>query len=107
MSGPNYFNKNATKDGAWDASHGLGKCNQYNEGSASWHEYEHAYNATFTPSDKVTIQFSIERGVDVSGALYEKLFNHFCNNGEMPYGTAKARERDPVEWVHAHMHEVL
>ncbi len=33
--------------------------------------------------------------------LYEALFEHFLNNGEMPYGTAKARDGDPMEWLDA------
>lgn len=30
---------------------------------------------------------------------FDFLFEHFCNNGEMPYGVAKARTGDPYEWV--------
>lgn len=36
---------------------------------------------------------------ECSDELYEALFDHFCNNGEMPYGTAKARTGDPYEWI--------
>lgn len=28
---------------------------------------------------------------------YDKLFNYFLD--EMPYGVAKARDEDPVEWI--------
>lgn len=28
---------------------------------------------------------------------YEKLFRYFLN--DMPYGVAKARDEDPVEWI--------
>ena len=31
--------------------------------------------------------------------LYDALFQYYCHNGEMPYGTAKARDGDPVEWI--------
>lgn len=31
--------------------------------------------------------------------LWAELFNHYCNVGEMPYGTAKARTGDPDEWL--------
>ena len=31
--------------------------------------------------------------------FYDALFNHFSENGEMPYGTQKARDGDPVEWI--------
>jgi hypothetical protein len=30
--------------------------------------------------------------------VYEKLFEHFSS--EMPYGTQKARDGDPYEWIH-------
>lgn len=30
---------------------------------------------------------------------FDKLFDHFCNNGEMPYGVAKARTGDPDQWI--------
>ena len=61
----------------------------------------------FTPEDKAAIQFAIDNNSDLSNDLYTKLFEHFCNNGEMPYGTAKARDGDPAEWIGDHMHEVL
>lgn len=31
--------------------------------------------------------------------FYEALFDYYSNNGEMPYGVAKAREGDPVQWI--------
>lgn len=31
--------------------------------------------------------------------LYEKLFEHYCGSGEMPYGTMKARDGDPWNWI--------
>lgn len=31
--------------------------------------------------------------------LYEKLFMYYCNLGEMPYGTMKARDGDPFAWI--------
>jgi hypothetical protein len=31
--------------------------------------------------------------------FYEALFNYYLNSGEMPYGVAKAREGDPVNWI--------
>lgn len=61
----------------------------------------------FTPEDKVAIQFAIDNNTDLDDTLFTKLFDHFCNNGEMPYGVAKARTGDPYEWIGDHMHEVL
>lgn len=31
--------------------------------------------------------------------LYEELFSHFCNSGEIPYGVAKGRTGDPYAWI--------
>ena len=30
---------------------------------------------------------------------WDMMYEHFLNNGEMPYGVAKARDGDPYEWV--------
>jgi hypothetical protein len=33
-------------------------------------------------------------------SAYEKLFEYFAfETGEMPYGTAKARDGDPDQWI--------
>ncbi len=31
--------------------------------------------------------------------FYDDLFGYFSNSGEMPYGVAKARDGDPVNWI--------
>jgi len=36
---------------------------------------------------------------DLDDDLFEKLFQHYLENGEMPYGTAKARTGDPYQWM--------
>jgi len=38
-------------------------------------------------------------GSDLSEELYDDLFEYYCNNNQMPYSTAKARDGDPYEWV--------
>jgi len=38
-------------------------------------------------------------GGDLGDALYDALYDHYCSTGEMPYGTMKARDGDPYEWV--------
>lgn len=30
---------------------------------------------------------------------WDMMYEHFLNNGEMPYGVAKARDGDPYEWI--------
>lgn len=43
---------------------------------------------------------SIQSGDDFYGsAAFEKLFQHYSENGEMPYGAQKARTEMPDEWL--------
>jgi len=36
--------------------------------------------------------------------MYDKLYAYFAfETGEMPYGTAKARDRDPDSWILEHL----
>lgn len=37
--------------------------------------------------------------IDENPEFYEALFDYYLNSGEMPYGVAKAREGDPVQWI--------
>lgn len=36
---------------------------------------------------------------DLPEVAYDVFYDYYCNNGEMPYGTAKARDGDPYEWI--------
>ena len=38
-------------------------------------------------------------GHDLDTDLYHALFDYYSDHGEMPYGTQKARDGDPYEWV--------
>ena len=38
-------------------------------------------------------------GCFIETRAFEKLFNYFCESGEMPYGVAKARTGDPDDWI--------
>lgn len=31
--------------------------------------------------------------------LYDQLYEYYLSIGEMPYGTAKARDGDPYQWI--------
>ena len=44
---------------------------------------------------------------DVDGSIFESVFNFYCANNEMPYGTAKARDGDPYEWIDNALREEL
>ena len=43
----------------------------------------------------------MKRDGDINSAsgLYTALYRYYLDSGEMPYGVAKAREGDPVEWI--------
>lgn len=38
------------------------------------------------------------KGGELDSELYDALFNHYLSTGEMPYGVAKARDGDPMNW---------
>jgi hypothetical protein len=38
-------------------------------------------------------------GDELDSDLYEALFDYYNDNGEMPYGVAKARTGDPYQWI--------
>ena len=40
---------------------------------------------------------------DLDDDLYHALYDYYSNNGDMPYGTMKARTGDPYEWVSDHL----
>jgi hypothetical protein len=40
-----------------------------------------------------------KQGAELDNDLYEALFDYYFDQGEMPYGVAKARTGDPYEWV--------
>ena len=37
--------------------------------------------------------------IDSGSDLYMDLYSYYLDSGEMPYGVAKARDGDPVEWI--------
>ena len=48
-------------------------------------------------------KFKSENGMadvaEISQELYDALYDYYLHNGEMPYGTAKARTGDPYQWI--------
>ncbi len=46
-------------------------------------------------------------GADLDEDLYNALYDYYIDNGEMPYGVAKAREGDPYQWVSDHFADEL
>ena len=62
----------------------------------------------FTP-EEIQIIDDVQSGeidIDrVSTKLMDKLYEHFV--ADMPYGTQKARDGDPTEYIIDHLHEIL
>ena len=46
---------------------------------------------------------NFEAAGDLDDDLYHALYDYYSNNGDMPYGTMKARTGDPYEWVSDHL----
>ena len=46
-------------------------------------------------------------GAELDDDLYNALYDYYVDNGEMPYGVAKAREGDPYQWVAQHFEDAL
>lgn len=58
-------------------------------------QYEEAYTAFKEGGD-----------LDDFPGFYEALFDYFSENGEMPYGTQKARDGDPFQWIAARLDQM-
>lgn len=67
----------------------------------------------FTPEEQSIISFSIHEGtfLDIDSDLYEKLMQFTgAYDGPiygMPYGTMKARDGDPYEWLFDRMSDLV
>jgi hypothetical protein len=48
-----------------------------------------------------------EAGNELDEKLYDALFDYYNDAGEMPYGVAKARDGDPMEWVATNLQSYL
>ena len=64
--------------------------------------------AGLTIDEAVMIPAFIAGDLDFYGTpAYDKLYEYFCNSGEMPYGIAKARTGDPDLWMLEKLEEQL
>jgi hypothetical protein len=46
-------------------------------------------------------------GSELDKDLFEALFDYYNDNGEMPYGVAKARDGDPYQWIEQRLENEL
>ena len=67
------------------------------------------YNeAGLTEDDRTRMPSYIEGSDEFYGSeAFGKLYDHFCNSEEMPYGVAKARDGDPVVWILDYLDELV
>ena len=60
--------------------------------------------------EKIFAQAGIETVEDLEekmdGEIYIELYDYWCRNG-MPYGTMKARDGDPDQWMFYQMEKML
>jgi len=45
------------------------------------------------------VKLAVEQSAEIPEDIYDALYDYYTESGEMPYGTAKARDGDPVEWI--------
>ncbi len=54
----------------------------------------------FTPKQDNELDMVLDGSIDlINTEIYNILYEHYVSNGEMPYGTAKARTGDPDFWI--------
>lgn len=58
----------------------------------------------FSPAEISKITTALKSGADISDGLMDKLVDLFID--DMPYGTAKARDGDPYNWVTDHLDSI-
>jgi hypothetical protein len=78
-------------------------------GTISQHGMQEDAPAAGLPDNTNTLKHIVQRfpkevkdfvaGEELDTDLYHTLFDYYSMHGEMPYGTVKARDGDPFEWV--------
>ena len=53
------------------------------------------------------VKSAAEQGMGITDEMYDVLFDYYTESGEMPYGTAKARDGDPMEWIEERIGEMF
>lgn len=51
-------------------------------------------------------QAKADGGLEYGSDLYQDIFDYFANSGEMPYGTMKARDGDPDQWIQSELEDM-
>ena len=53
------------------------------------------------------VRSATEQGAGITDDMYDALYDYYTESGEMPYGTAKARDGDPMEWIEERVGELF
>ena len=53
------------------------------------------------------VKSAAEQGMGITDDMYDALYDYYTESGEMPYGTAKARDGDPMEWIEERVGEMF
>jgi len=58
------------------------------------------------------VKSAVDQGMSLAStempdAMYDALYDYYTENGEMPYGVAKARDGDPAEWIENKLDELF
>lgn len=53
------------------------------------------------------VKSTVEQGMGITDEMYDALYEYFTESGEMPYGAAKARTEDPMEWIETRVGEMF
>jgi hypothetical protein len=51
-------------------------------------------------------QAKADGGLEYGSDLYQDIFDYFADSGEMPYGTMKARDGDPDQWIQSELEDM-
>ena len=60
---------------------------------------ELAHKFSIDEEQATNIAEYLEGEDDLDEAVFELVYSHYMDSGEMPYGVAKARDGDPYEWI--------
>lgn len=59
------------------------------------------FDFDLTEAEAEQILDALQNNGEIDDPLYESIFHYYCSNGDMPYGTASAKDGDPIEWIYS------
>lgn len=68
---------------------------------------ENLQKFNLTAAEQSSVIDWVLEGAELPLEIEEKIFNFYIGSGEMPYGVAKARDGDPLNWMLNKLRETL